>query len=517
MALQPITGYPSSWKYPFTAAQISFNQGASTAAIGGRDALLVMPMTSAGTYTANTVYEVRRESDVRTGAGAGSPLHRAARFFLKANNRGKLFVLPYAATSGGSPAAATATITVSGTPTATGTIRVWVCGEMMTIGFKSTSTATTIGDAIEAAINAKTHLPLTAANSTGTVTLTAKIAGASQGDGTTGVHRVRVDVEPGKGAAITTTGALGIGAGTDGADGTTTEAANLTTALASIDAARYYYIGASVMDATGLAALKTHIATKNEPSPGLRCVGVSGHTGTLSTAAARAIALNHEYQQIVWQPNSEHDVAELVGQVIAIRQKYEAVDSAVNLNGYSGADWLLQPAYSEADFPDSDDLNDAVTDGLAPIQSFTSGRSALGMNITTRSKDSGGTLDDFRSAEAHRPSVMHDLVDTIVLRHSLTYRGKKLRDDVKLADGSVNTNQRVGSGVVTPSLYRPFVAGVFREFAEAEKIQDLQSWIDSLALNIDPSNTSRLECGFSGRTIDHHNQTSFAVSETTPN
>src|SRR4051812_38265972 len=107
MAEQPITGFPSSWRAPFTAVEILFGQGPSTAASGPRDACYVAPMTASGLGTAGTLYRISNEQDAVRYAGAGGPLHRLVRMHLKVNPRagGKLYILPYAATSGGSPVA----------------------------------------------------------------------------------------------------------------------------------------------------------------------------------------------------------------------------------------------------------------------------------------------------------------------------------------------------------------------------------------------------------------------------
>src|SRR5690606_15515427 len=120
---------------------------------------------------------------------------------------------------------------------------------------------------VEAAINARSHLPLTASNSAGTVTLTAKIAGTSQGDGTTGVIRFRAEITSGISTTISVSGdALGLDDGTAGVEGDTTESSNFADALATIESNRFYYILTSLANDTDLGELKTHIANKSDPN-----------------------------------------------------------------------------------------------------------------------------------------------------------------------------------------------------------------------------------------------------------
>lgn len=80
----------------------------------------------------------------------------------------------------GSGVDATGTLAVSGTATEAGVLTVIAGSERnhkYSIAVADTDTATTIGDAIEAAIVADSNSPVTASNTTGTVTITAENAG----------------------------------------------------------------------------------------------------------------------------------------------------------------------------------------------------------------------------------------------------------------------------------------------------------------------------------------------------
>lgn len=513
MSLIPITGVPSTFYVPGTFGEINFAQGPSTASAGAREILFCMPKSSAGDWTVNQLIQVRSEAEAVDGAGPGSPLHRAIRMFLKANKGAKVYALPYAESSGAGLDSADGYVAISGTATASGLLKVTVCGEEMEIAVNKDDTATALGELVEAQINARTHLPCTANNSAGTVTLTAKIGGKSQGDGTTGVIRFRASAKSGIGITVSTSGAaLGLGAGAAGVDGATAEAANLATALATIDNVRKYYVGVSVWDATALTNLVTHVSNKSEPNPGLRSVAVAAFTGALAAGQTLATARNYERLQLVWQPNSEHDCAELVGNVVGVRSKKESVDSAWNFDGHSGADWLIKRAYDAADFPDSNDLNDAITDGLSPVGSRDSG-SYLVTSVTTRSKDATGLVDDRRASETHRVSVCDEVLDTHLLRHSNTYVGFKFKDDEVLANGNPNPNQKRMPRVVTPSQYKPFVISILREFEGTGKLQAVDESVEGLQCVKDPNNGGRLEVGYDLNVIDLLHQTTIRISE----
>jgi len=517
MALIPITGVPSTYRVPGAYTEILFAQGPSSAAAAARDVIFVMPKLAAtGSYSANKVYRVKNEQDVITGAGSGSPLHRAVRKFLLANNTARVFALPYLPSSGMGTATADLTVTFANAATGTGVATVTICGEPNSVAIKSGDTAIAIATNMVAVINSKTWLPVTAANAGGmsaVVTLSAKIAGASQN-----AHiRVRAEINAGIATTVATQNAsdvdaLGTGAATAGVDGATTETTNLTTALAVIDAARYYYIVVSVEDATKLGVLQTHIATKSLPIPGLRSVGIAASPLALATVQSLAVGRNYERLQIVWQKNSEASREELAANMAAIRQKYEQLDSAFNFDSYSNrSDWLIPGCYRDADRPDGDDQNDAILDGITCIAT-NDASSYVVMSCTTRSKDSTGANDDFRATETHRISVSDEFVDTLLLRHALNYANKKLASDELLPDGTINFNQRHYPNVIKPSTYAPFVKALLDEF-NGQRLQNVAQSKTGLRVVRDPNNGGRLEVGVDISAVDLFHQMTARVAE----
>lgn len=516
-----IQGYPSSYRAPFTAVELRFGQGPSNAPSGPRTTFYCGPKTTAGTAVANTVYKITRESDAITLFGPGSPTHRLCRRHLLANKTGGLVASSYPPSSGSGVATATGTITVtmaSGTnPTATGLVTTYVCGELITTAFNTSDTVTTIAAAIAEQINTKTWLPVTASPAAGVVTLTAKIAGASQGTAAVGVIRFRSTPDPGKNVAVATSGAaLGLGTGTAGADGSVTEVSGLTAALNAVANIRYYYMGFSVWASAELAVIKSHISSKSEANPGLRSRAFTGYTGTLTALQALAIAANHERRHFVHQENSEWDVADLVGNTVAIHQKAEASRGGFVHDIYRDADWMCPAVFDLNDAPSGTEINDSVVDGIIQIGSDQIG-SFMVMSVNSRSKDSTGAIDDFRATETHRVSFMDDFADTVLQRDAVQYgTGFKLQADQRLPDGSINTNQKVPKKTLTPSLYKPFVAKIIEEFVDDGVLQDLPGWLDSLSVSIDPNNISRNEASASGRTVDIRHQQTFVFSETTP-
>jgi phage tail sheath gpL-like len=511
----PIAGVPSTYRTPGSYFQILPAQGPATAAAGERYPVFVMPMTAAGTWTAGILYEVKNEGEAETGGGAGSPIHRAIRRFLKANTRSKVFAKPIAETSGGVPVAADLDVTWTTDPTAQGVTSLWVCGEEMQEGFDDTDTVTTIAARMVLKVNARLHLPVTATSALGVLTLEAKLKGASQGDGTTGVIRVHASIDQGVGTTVATenggvTDALGLGTATAGVDGTTTEAANLSTALGELEVVWHYYKAISAIDSVSLGHLSLHIATVSQPIPGLVSRGFGAITGTGAAAAVLTIAQNNERIEFAQQLNGEDDPASLVANLVAVKQKQESLAWEFNFDNYTQTDWLVPAAWNPVDWPDGDDINDGINDGVTVIGSTSSG-SYIAYSATTRSKDASGTVDDPRALEPHRMSIMDGFMLTWQLRDKLTYPNAQLKPDELLPDGTINHNQVLTGNTTTPSNYRPFVIGLLNEFAGLFK--NMPAIKESLVVKIDPNNAGRLECGADFQTIDQRHQVTFRAAE----
>lgn len=506
----PITGVDASYPVPGYTAEILFAQGASTAGIGAREVVFVMPKLSTGTWTAGTLYRVRSSGEAETGAGPGSPLHRGIRKFLQSNKNAKIWALPVAETVTGSPTAATATITYVGNATATGTATATVCGEDCSYTFLNGETITQIAAGLTLAINAKTWLPVTAGASTGVVTLTAKLKGISQGTASLGVIRCRAVISSGVTTTSTISGAF-LGSAVAGAEGTTTESANMVTALLAIDSVRKYFIVTSLNSAVPLAALKTHISVKAEPIRGVRAVGIAAYTGSLATGQTLITANNYERMQIAFQPNSEHDCAELAGAVAAMRQAGEALDPARNFNR-TRMDTLL-PVYASSDRVNADDTWDAMTDGLTVIGSDDSG-AFLVSSLTARSKNAALTAYDRRAARSNKVSVADAWTDDFLLRLENNFGQKKLLADELLADGTVNANQSQIDGVVRPSMIKGVAVQLLDEYASAGRLKSVA--LSKAAVNFLQSSDApnRVEGAVDLYVIDWLDQITSRVSET---
>lgn len=505
----PITGVGGDFRVPGSYAEILFAQGPASASAGERQVVFAMPMLSTGTWTPGTLYgPITAATDAETGGGSGAPIHRGIRKFLKHNKDAKVWALPVAETTGGSPVAATLVITVATVPTGIGTAVVNVCGEDNSYTYDPlVDTVTTIATGLRDAINAKSWLPVTASAAAGVLTLTAKLKGISQGTASLGVIRVRVSISAGTATTITAAGGF-VGASVAGVEGSTTEAAQLLTALGAIDMVRKYYIVTSANDATSLGNIKTHIINKSEPRRGLRSRGIAAYMGTGANGATLATGRNYERINIFWQENSDHDCAEIAGAMAALLQQLEQVDPTGNISGLRLSD-IINPCFSASDRPTDTEQNDAINDGLSPIGTDELG-AYLVMYINTRSKNSAGTQDDPRASEGHVVSGADAFVDDLLANWALNFSQKKFKPDELLADGKFNPNQPQIRNVVRPSTIVPFIKRKMDDFDSLGHLEDVDASKNSLRVL---KNVSRAEIGFDLHIISHLDQATFRVAE----
>lgn len=481
-----LDGFPQDNLVPGMRQQAYFAQGESAAPAPSRSVCYVGKMLSSGTAQVNQPLEVNSVNDVSALCGAGSDLHRAVRKHFRINKNGKVYILPYADSAGTS---ADGYITFTGTATSSGLLTMLVAGNLVSVGVATGDTPTVLGAKAANALNGRDYLPCSAANDTGTVTLTAKHTGLSTGDGTTGVIRFRASVPSSTGVTVTVSGAaLGLGDGTPGADGGTAEADLLDAALSVIEQQGYYYLVPTATSSAILANVKSHVDAKNTAGVGKRCVSIAGYTGTFSAARTLALAVNSELATLIAQPNSEHDTVELAAIGAAIRQKEEGAAAffCANMTGYETPE--LMPVYSATDIPDNDDLNGALTDGVTPIGTANN-KASLVKFVTTYSKTS--SVNDQRAADVHRVSVVHSFMDIALARYVTQYRGFFLRDDKRLPDGTVDHAQQLTKNVLVPSLLKRMFLRIVDEYSDV--LKNIEATKEGINVSISSQNTSRLE------------------------
>jgi len=161
---------------PISQPDITLNIIPATSTISNepQKVLFIGQKVSGGTATAGALTANIGNSGEEDGLfGATSMLAQMVRRARGINGVTRFDAIALDDNAGGT--AATGTIAFSGTATATGTLTVSIgsgYNYALSITVTSGDSATTVGDALETAVNALTDAPFTSSNSTGTVTIT---------------------------------------------------------------------------------------------------------------------------------------------------------------------------------------------------------------------------------------------------------------------------------------------------------------------------------------------------------
>lgn len=175
---------PANWRLPLFYAELD----PSRAGTGQTDqvALIFGVKLSAGSATADVPIQISSVEAARSAFGEGSMIARSYETFFAGNRSTPVVCIPVAEPSSGNAAAGS--FALAGPATAAGTLSLYIAGQRVQIAVAAEDTATEIGAALEAAITAMASLPVTAANTDGTVALTAKWKGLTGNEINLGVN-----------------------------------------------------------------------------------------------------------------------------------------------------------------------------------------------------------------------------------------------------------------------------------------------------------------------------------------
>lgn len=265
--------------YPIT--NLTLGTAAVNLPASPRIPLIFAQKTSAGSAVSGTLYtNIENGIDVAGNlAGPGSIGQIMIDAFKRENPKTRLDVILL--DDNGSGVAATGSIAFTATPTASGSLFITVGDQVLNnyeVDITTTSTATTIAAALVTAITADTNSPVTAANSGGTITFTAK------NTGTTG-NRIGIKVDGSVAGVSFTVTAFASGA-TD----------PVTTGILSIiDNARYDIIAPLCF----LSAVVSELTPKfNVTNAVLDGIGFIANTDTYSNLQT-ALAANTLASQVI--------------------------------------------------------------------------------------------------------------------------------------------------------------------------------------------------------------------------
>lgn len=479
----------------------NFGAGQATGSGAQRVILCLANKTSAGSATVDTVIygpdtqvPLNSESDMIALGGAGSEAHRMFRRIAAVNNVTTVYWLFVTASAG---TAASGTVTITNTATGSGVHRLYVGDEFVETSIASGDTVTNIAAAIKANVNAKTHWPVTADNSSGVLTLTAKIAGPRG-------NWIRFQ------ASITS----GIGSTTSAtADAFLTSGATAdsnTTALTTILAKSFYRIVSAAEDATQLGALVSQVNTQALPITGNRQRVFAGSVDTLANATTVATGINAVRCEICWSEKSPWTPAELAANMAAIVSLFEvAPNPKTNFAGFGSdpntqAVWKVPRSRVDSAAPTRAQIKSALNNGLSPVAVAGNGSTYLVNRITTRSLS--GSIPDYRIRDSHKVTIMDFFSDDLAAKTALQYSGRRIADNPP--KGTPPPPQSV-----TPDDYRSCIYGLIQNYADNGLLQDVRTIKANTVVQRETNPPTRMTARIPLATVDNAYQFGVEVAQ----
>ncbi len=497
-----LTGLSANDPVPGQYTEVNFAQGEAAGSSAQRAICVLANKTSAGSATVDTVIygpdsivPLQTEADMIALGGAGSEAHRMFRR-ITAVNRDTAVYWVFVTASGGT--AATGTVVIATTATGNGNHRVWVGDEYVDTAIASGQTATQIGDAIAVSINAKTHWPVTAANVTGTVTLTAKNAGP-RGNWI----RFMASITSGIGTTTTaTTDAFLTGGAT---------ADSNTAALATILPRRFYYIVSAAEDASQFGALISQVNTQALPTTGIRQRAFAGSVDTLANATTVATGINAARGEIVWHEKSPFTPAELAANNAAIYALYEdSANPRTNFISFgndaiTATSWKVPRSRLDSAAPTRASVKSALNNGLTPIAVNPTGTTYLVDRITSRSLS--GAVADYRIRDAHKVTICDFFADDLQAKAALQMAGKRIANDPP--EGA----KPPGPQVTTPSVFRGLIISLINQYADNDLLQNVEQIKAGLIVQRETVPSTRMSARVPLQPCDNFEQAAVAVDQ----
>jgi phage tail sheath gpL-like len=474
----------SQFRVPGVYAELDSSQ-ANTAQTPLR-ALIVGQITAGGLATPNVPLVSAGVQDARAQGGVGSMLAGMTAAYNQADPFGEVWYLPLADAEGA--VAATGTITITGSPTAAGTISLYIAGNLsyygqpgaiavpVTVGESASSIAT----AVAAAVNALTDLPVSASDAVGVVTITANNKGLAGNDIDLRVNYGGTQAGEATPAGITVAIAPMAGGATN---------PTLTTALANLGDMPFDFIATPYTDATSIAALTAFLnnltgrwSWESQLYGGVY-MAVRGGFSSLVTFGATMNDAHTANMGFFDSPSPNWAWAACIAGVVAVSVRADPSQPIAGLAGALLPGILPPPAQSQFN---TSLRNTLLFDGVSTYK-VIAGQVFIENLITTYQTNSNGQPDNsYLQVETlnELAFLLRDLVAFLVANFG---RAKLAANGTRAAPGT---------GVVTPSTISAAIVAHYGQLEAQGEAQNTAGFAAGLIVQINAQNPSRVDVLF---------------------
>jgi phage tail sheath gpL-like len=476
----PFSNIPGNLRVPLFYAEVDNSQANSGAQT--QRTLIIGQVTASGNGVVNIPVLGQGVSDAKAKGGLGSMLALMTDAYVRADDFGEVWFLPLADAAGG--VAATGTVLIAGTPTATGVISLYIAGQLLSLTVTTGELAADIATALAALVNSSSDLPVTATATTATVTITAKNKGLGGNE-----IDLRLNYQgSSSGEAVPAGLTLTLTQMASGATNPT-----LDTALANLGDEPFDFIVCPYTDTASLNALKNLLNDKT--GRWSYANQVYGHVfaaqrGTVSTLSTAGNARNNQHETIMGFYNSPSPAWIWAADVAGTAAVALRADPGRPLQTLTLSTVLAPPSASQFILGERNTL---LWDGISTFMVGSDGTVAIENLITTYQQNAFGAADD----SYLQVETLFLLMFVLRAQRSLV-TSKYSR--VKLAANG--TRFAPGSAIVTPNIIKADLIAQYGELEFNGYVQDAAGFAKGLIVEKNSINPNRVDVLWPGTLIN---------------
>ncbi|VWC79043.1 tail protein [Burkholderia aenigmatica] len=471
MSTVPFRVIPQNYRLPGAIFELD-NSQANTGATTQR-ALVIGQITAAGTATPNVPVICGGIGDAQSAGGAGSMLANMIAKYRLNDAFGEVWMLPLTDAVGAT--AASGTITFTASPSANGTLSLYIGDQLVTVPVSAGDAVATTAANVATAINAVAGIPVTAAASNGVVTVTAVNKGACGNEIAMQFNyrgTAAGEVLP---AGLT----YAIAAMAGGATNPT-----LTTALANLGMTSFDFIANPYNDASSLDAVKALLNDQTGRWSYLEQLyghSFGGFSGTFAASTTLGLTRNNQHETLLPADSSPTPswlwAAALAGQAaVSVRADPGVPLQSLPLNG------ILAPPVPKRWQPSL--RNTLLFDGMSTFTVADDGTVMTENIVTTYQKNAQGVADDsYLEVETMYQLTLE--IRTLQAMLSSKYSRSKLADD--------GSRPPAGSNLVTPSTIKADIIALYNERVDAGYVQGKAAFAAALVVQKNTANPNRVD------------------------
>jgi len=454
---------PASLRIP--GAYIEFDASLAGLAQASFKRLIIGQRLAAGTVAADVPTRITSAAIAEKSFGRGSQISEMLAHVMAVDPWTETWAI--ALDDNGAGSQATGILALTGPATAAGTLNIYIGGRRVQAAVASGDTATLIGDAVAAAINADTRLPVTAANVAGTVTLTARHKGECGND--IDIRMNYYGEETPKGAAVAITAMSG---GTANPD--------ISTTIAAMASEWYRWIAMPYTDTANLVLLETELDARYGPMKQMGGRAFAAYNGTNAAALTWGNARNSAHVSVMGTQKSPTQPCEIAAIYCARASQALAIDPArplqtLHLTG------MLAPSITDR-WSDTE-RNLALFDGISTFVVGPDGTVHIEAAITQYQVNDAG-VDDVAYLYVNTPETLevhrYNLRSEIGLRYP---RHKLAMDSQPVTPGQA---------IARPKDIAATMRSVYEREIDEGLMEDFKAYASTLYVEIDANNPNRV-------------------------